>query len=144
MHAHMRDPDSTDTNEAEGPARAAPAELLNHLHALRAALLEQGFEVGISYPVLTARNSTVNGEGEVGRLLCPGLSQKVVVEDRNGQPWFSWVWPPPRKSHRDAAPGAAEHEPLCPASDITKAAARVAKVIQLREAVPDDGRSVGS
>ncbi|WP_345432045.1 hypothetical protein [Actinoallomurus vinaceus] len=141
----MRDPDSADTNATEGPARATPTELLNHLQALRVALLEQGFDVGISYPVLTARNSAVTGESEAGRLLCPGLSQKVVVEYRDGQPWFSWVWPPPRKGHRDEAPGATEHEPLCPASDITEATARVAKVIRLRKATPDDGlRSVAS
>lgn len=91
----------------------------------------------ISYPCLTARNHAVKGRTPAGRLLPSGLFQTVVIEDRDGTAWFSWVWPEACDGGRGAVPGLAEYEPLCPATEITRAAARIAKVIQHREEPQD-------
>lgn len=110
---------------------------MRHLETLRDALFKEGYDVEIAYPRLTARNHAVKGETEAGRLLSSGLSQAVIIEVRDGVPWFSWVWPPAPRSGRGEPSARPEYEPLCPAAEVTNAAARICKVIAVREEPPD-------
>src|SRR4051794_11217483 len=118
----MPDPHSADIHAPDASV-TSPAEMMEHLIALRGALWKRGFDVAISYPLLTARNHVAGGEPI--RLLGPGLSQQVIVEDRGGEPWFSWVWSPVQSAERDASPGLPEYEPLCRTLDIDEASTRI-------------------
>lgn len=106
----------------------------SYLNRLKAALWERGLEAGIRTPALTAKNPAIKGQGSIGAVMCPGLSQKVMIRDLEGRGLtWCWVWNPLRPAERGAATPEPEIEPMCEAADIAQAAYLIANVVRLRD-----------
>jgi hypothetical protein len=99
-----------------------------YLVRLQETLCERGLQVSVSGCVLTATNPAVTGR------LSPGLGQKVLLDDLNGDglSWY-WIWP----ALRPALPTVEEQKPdielICGASKIDRAAHLIARVVRLRD-----------
>lgn len=68
-----------------------------------------------------------------GQALAPGLRQEVVCRRYEGGLWWWWVWSGPT---RTSPP---ELEPLCPVTDTTAAADRIAHVLDVPFTSSPDG-----
>lgn len=103
---------------------------LSSLDALADELSEQGLEVVILRGGLLAVKNPAecSEEASVATKMSNSLSQTVACRrGADGRLWWYWVWSGPT---RDSAP---DFEPLCPAEQVALAAARVARVLALRQ-----------
>lgn len=114
MHAQDSFPSAT---LVEGlVARLAP---LLESHGLTVALGRGG--------TIDVRNPAGAATDPVGRVLHPGLNQRVTVVEHEGGFWWCWLWPGPA---RDAP---LEPEPMVPVNDVEEAARRLANVLRVDE-----------
>jgi hypothetical protein len=113
------------------PLGSGDAAELSFLDALAAELSEQGLEaVILRGGLLTVRNPAADPQetGVTTKMMNHGMSQTVACRrGAGGRLWWYWVWSGPA---RDSAP---DFEPLCPAQQTGLAAARIARVLSLRQ-----------
>lgn len=111
-----------------------PTALLEGLVARLATLLEsRGLTVVLERDgTVDVRNPAGAATDPVGRVLHPGLNQRITVVERDDGFWWAWLWTGPE---RDAP---LEPEPMVPAGDVEEAARRVGNVLRVGDVLRVD------
>lgn len=122
---------TTDPRIAEGVARQERT-IKARLDELAAALTSRGLSVRVGASALMAWNPAASQTDDPrGQAMNPGLSQYVALAPDDGSLHWYWCWTGPT---RDAP---LETECMCPAEEIDRAAALIAKVLRVGDSDED-------
>jgi hypothetical protein len=123
---------TTQTCTADTTTTAATAQA--YMDQLVAELEDRGLQVTAGLLAMAVKNPAVAGTDPRGSLISPGMTQEVLLLDREnlGLTWW-WVWPGMRSGERGAPVPLSQIEVMCPADDIELAAKRILNVVRLRD-----------
>lgn len=104
-----------------------------YVDGIVAELEKLGLQVAVRLPALKVRNPAVVGTDIRGAMMSPGMTQDIMILDRDGRGlgWY-WVWPGMRPGERDAPEPQPELVFMCAADEIKFAASRIGKVVRVR------------